>query len=139
MATIQFDQSFFQTSFPSLATTPDPITFWNTATLYVYNQTGGCYVGGMTLKQQAWAIYLMTAHLIAISNQIAAGGTSQLVQAATIDKVSVTLTPPPVKNQWQWWLNTTPYGQQLLSLLQLVSVGGYYVGGRPELAAFRRP
>ncbi|OWK47571.1 hypothetical protein FRUB_01270 [Fimbriiglobus ruber] len=40
---------------------------------------------------------------------------------ATIDKISVTLEPPPAPNAWQYWLQSSPYGQQLLALLQVVS------------------
>ena len=139
MATIQFNEIAFRASFPQLASNPSLQAFWDTATLYVNDQTGGCYTGGLTPAQQTWALNLMTAHLVALSNMLCAGETPGFVQSATVDNVSVTLTPPPQKNQWEWWLNTTPYGAQLLTLLSIVSVGGLYIGGRPELAAFRRP
>lgn len=105
--------------------------FFQDASAYVSNQNGGCYVGGMSLSQQTLALNLMTAHLLAISKMIAAGDTPGIVNSATIDKVTVSITPPPAKNQWQWWLSTTSYGQQLLSLLNMLSVGGFYVPGAP--------
>jgi hypothetical protein len=80
----------------------------------------------------------MTAHLAAISVLIAAGQIPGLVQNATIDKITVGLTPPPIPNQFQWWLNITPYGQQLLAMLQVNSVGGFYIGGLPERSAIRK-
>lgn len=108
------------------------------ATCYVSDQNGGCFVGGMNNQQRAKALNLMTAHLLAIGDLIAAGYTPGVVTAATIDKVSVTLQPPPVKNQWQQWLQTTPYGQQLLALLQLAAAGGTYLSiGLPARAGLR--
>ena len=59
-----------------------------------------------------------------------------IITEATVDKVDVKLEPPPLPNQWQFWLGTTIYGQQLLALLQGKSVGGTYYGGPPVLAAF---
>lgn len=84
------------------------------------------------------ALTLLTAHLAALGVLIAAGQVPGLVQTATVDKVSVSLTPPPILTQFQWWLSLTPYGQQLLALLQVASVGGIYIGGLPEISAFRK-
>lgn len=112
--------------------------FWDTATAYICDQYGGCFVGRLRLPQQTLALNQMTAHLLYLNDAISSGNTTALVQGAGIDKVSVTLTPPPIANEWQYWLNLSPYGQQLLALLQVASVGGRYIGGAPELAAFRR-
>lgn len=112
------------------------------ATNYISDENGGACINGISLKNQTLALNLMVAHLLALSTQI--GNTPRppktpgLKQAATIDKVSVTLTPPPVRTQWQWWLSLTPYGQQLLALLQVASAGGFFYGARPVLPAFRR-
>lgn len=131
--TINYNDAAFRALFPAFSNTttfPEATIqgYWNTAIVYVNNQYGGCYVGGWnSLAQQTQAINLMTAHLLALSQIVAGGNTPGLVTGATIDKVSVSLEPPPVKNQWQWWLSLTPYGQQLLALLQVVSVGGYYI------------
>jgi hypothetical protein len=81
----------------------------------------------MKPSQQTLALNLMTAHLVFLSDQVAAGETGGVVTGATIDKVSVTLEPPPSSNNWQYWLNQSPYGKQLLALLQVASVGGMYV------------
>lgn len=110
--------------------------YWDTAILYITDQTAGSRL--ITEAKQARAINLMTAHLAALSQIIAKGNIPGLVESATIDKVSVTMTPPPAKTQWQWWLSLTPYGQQLYALLQISSVGGFYFGGVPEIGAIRR-
>jgi len=96
-------------------------TFWNSAILYINNRYGGRFTG-MSVAQQTQAINLMTAHLLYLSDLIAAGEVPSIITGATIDKITVSIEPPPVKNQWQYWLQTTPYGQQLLALLQIIGV-----------------
>ena len=108
--------------------------YWNTAIFYV-SDVANC--GSVTCEKRQYAINLMVAHLVYIAGLIAQGQVPGLMQDATIDKVHVSLTPPPLRNQWQWWLSTSPYGQQLYALLQVNSVGGYYIGGSPTLAGFR--
>lgn len=143
MAVIRFDVATFRALFPALSNTtefPDGALqiWWDMATAYVSDRYGGCYVGSFTLAQQTLALNQMTAHLAYLNSLIGAGETPGIVQSSTIDKISVQLTPPPIPNQWQWWLNQSPYGQQLLALLQTVSVGGFYYGGFPVAPAFRR-
>jgi Protein of unknown function (DUF4054) len=131
MGCINYNDTAFRALFPAFA---NPTTYpasaiqiyWNTATAYVSNRTGGCYTGGMTPAQQTLALNQMTAHLVYLNGLAASGNTPGVVVGATIDKVSVTLEPPSAPNQWQYWLNQSPYGQQLLALLQVVSAGGFY-------------
>lgn len=144
MSTIIFDPVAFREQFPAFQCTPAIANktlqgYWDTATLYINDNTTSVYCGGMRTAQRTQCLYLMTAHIAAINRFIATGQTAGVITNGTVDKVSVTIEPPPSKNQWQYWLQTTPYGQQLLALLQVIGVGGLYVGGRPELSAFRRP
>lgn len=83
------------------------------------------------------AIYLMVAHLLQLAANIAAGTPSGQITSASIDKVSVTVAQAPGTDSYRYWLNGTPYGQQLAALLARCSAGGLYVGGLPERAAFR--
>lgn len=136
-----FDVAAFRLAFPAFADS----TLFPTETLQMNWDTAGCYVDNTNSNCEALsgdcrlrALNLMTAHLTALSALVAAGQIPGLVQTATVDKVSVSLTPPPLKTQWQWWLSLTPYGQQLLALLQVSGVGGFYIGGLPELSAFRK-
>jgi hypothetical protein len=101
--------------------------------------------GGRLGSALELALWLMTAHLAALAGgargagQGIGGSGGCLVSGASVDKVSVTLTPPPVKSQWQWWMSLTPRGAQLLALLKSKAAGGLYVGGLPaERAAFRK-
>lgn len=134
---VQFPQFANPTVFPDITLQ----AYWDTASQYIANQSQEGFCGGMTDAQLLLALNLMTAHLAALSVIMAngSGQTPGLVQSATIDKVTVSLTPPPVTDQFQWWLSLTPYGQQLLALLQVQSVGGFYVGGAPESLGMYRP
>ncbi len=120
----------FRLLFPAFASTtqyPDSTIqiYWTTAMAYITTGYRNCYFG-MKPAQQTLALNQMTAHLLYLSGLAVAGNTPGVVVGATIDKVSVTLEPPPAPNQWQWYLNQSPYGQQLLALLQVASVGGFY-------------
>lgn len=136
---LTFDYNQFIAYFPvySNPTTYPPATlqqWWDIAIFYISNNT---YCGSLRGDARQYAIYLMMAHLIYLAGLAAQGQSPYILANATIDKVSVGLKPPPEKNQWQWWLNTSPYGMQLLALLQVKSVGGFYIGGSPVLAGFR--
>jgi hypothetical protein len=145
MTNVIFNPALFREQYPAFQCTPpasDSVLqgYFDMATAYISNRNcrNYCYLGRMSLAQQTQALYLMTAHLGTIARSVYNNDAIGVMTQATVDKVSVTLEPPPALNQWQYWLNSTPYGQQLLALLQVISVGGYFVGGRPELAAFRR-
>lgn len=138
-ATLTFDVAAFRTQFPAFAnaSTYPTITlqgYWDAAICYISDTNSGRLMGDCRSR----AINMMTAHLTALADIIAAGKTPGYAQSATVDKVSVTMTPPPVKNQLQWWLNLTPYGMQLYALLYVRSRGGFTVGGMPEKKAFRK-
>jgi len=101
--------------------------FWDFATVYITDEN----YQFVTLKNSARsrAINLMAAHLGTLQAMIDSGETPGQVQSSTIDKISVTLTPPPAGSQFSWWLGLTGYGQQLLALLQLLGVGGLFIPG----------
>lgn len=140
MSIILFDVEEFRENFVAFAnetTYPDDTLqrFWDVGTNYISNDTYGC----LTESERRLALDLMTAHLTALSTLILSGQMPYVMQSATIDKVSIGLKPPPTDtNEWRWWLNTTPYGMQLLALLEVNSVGGMYIGGLPEVSVFRR-
>lgn len=143
MTTIAFDAATFRALFPPYSNAtiyPDALLqmLWDNGTNYITDQSGGCNCCGLSLSQQTYALNLMTAHLLALNNLIAAGQTPGIMTAATIDKISVAVQPPPSTNNWQYWLNETPYGRQLLALLKVASVGGCSYGGFPVVGAFRR-
>ena len=97
----------------------------------------------LTGKSLDYAINLMTAHLLMLQKQRleednpgdAQGG---FINSAKIGDVEVTKETIPTRDRWQWWLGQTPYGQALLALLSVVSVGGTSVGGLEEREGFRK-
>jgi Protein of unknown function (DUF4054) len=142
MTTIAFDPAAFRALFPAFSdvtTYPDVVLqlYWDTGTAYISDEEAIVYCGSMSVPQQTLALNYMAAHLAALNALIAAGETPGIETSSSIDKISVTMQPPPAKTQWQWWLNTTPYGSQLLALLSALSVGGFYFSGggfSPKLA-----
>lgn len=144
--TLTFDPALFRARFAEFA---DPLSYldldlqtaWDMATFHVSNESAsGC--GGLTDGQRTLVIQLMAAHMLRIAKAVDAAGagtaTTGVVTGATIDKVNVTLMPPPARDTWAYWLAQSNYGQQLAALLQGAAVGGFYVGGNPERAAFRK-
>lgn len=139
MAEHTFDPIAFRLQFPAFADN----TLFPTVVLEQYWDWATCYIDPNDLGRWAGkclqlALNLMTAHLTQQSSEISQGQNPYVLNGATIDKVSVVIQAVPAKNQWGLWLSTTAYGQQLRALLQVKSVGGAYVGGTPESAAFRR-
>ena len=139
-ATITFDYALFIAQFPAYSNSllyPEVTIemYWDIATFYI-STNANC--GSLTGSARQYAINLMAAHLIYLAGLIASGQTPGVLQSATVDKVSVALQAPPDPNQWQWWLNGSPYGAQLLALLQVASAGGYYIPGGEGLAGFSR-
>ena len=126
------DVTAFRASYPAFAaeasfSTPTLQAYFNTAGLYLANDN----YGQIRDDSRYTALTLMTAHLAALSVLIASGETPAVATAGSVDK------PPPAKSQFQWWLSTTPYGQQLLAMLQMRSAGGLYVGGSHTRGGFR--
>lgn len=127
-----FDLSAFRTAYPVFDSVPD-------ATVQAAATSALCLIGqdGCDCDTQMWQ--LMVAHLLYIQGQVATGnGNAGAVTSATIDKVSVAFAAPPFgTSAYKFWLFKSPYGGQLLAMLDRCSKGGVYVGGLPERSAFR--
>lgn len=139
MATHTLDLAEFRLQFPEFAnatTYPDATIqrWWDMAINYI-NPADSAYFSGAAL---GFAVSLMTAHLAKSFTLISSGVTSVLVTGSSEGSVSVSLAAPPVKTAWQWWLSTTPYGNQLRALLRVQSAGGLMAGGSLERASFRK-
>jgi len=133
-----FDVAAFRLAYPAFA---DASKF-SDATLEAYWSAAGNYIanenyGTLRDDSRLLGLNLMTAHLAQLSVQIAAGQNPALAQSSTIDKVSVTMTPPPIKSQFAWWLCLTAYGAQLFALLSARSAGGFFIGGSITRGGFR--
>lgn len=139
---ITLDIPQFRLAFPPFADPtkfPDPyidIQF-DIGTAYVSAEVWGC----MSEKSRTSALWLMTAHLLQLGVIIGTSGTGTpgIVTGSKVGEVSVTLAAPPYgSSPWRYWLMQTPYGAQLLALLDAQAAGGFYIGGLPERAAFRK-
>lgn len=139
MTTITFDVGAFREQLPEFSNVsnyPDIMLqmYFEMATCYVSDEDYGCLSGSC----RELALTFMTAHLVKIGTDTTSGDDPAFVTSATVDKVAVSTQPPPQKDQYEWWLSLTSYGQQLLALLRAKSVGGCYIGGSVERAAFRK-
>lgn len=102
----------------------------DTAQLYISPEEN-CLVKPAIQKQM---IYLLTAHLLTIDSALANGDTSAggQVASASVGGVSVSKAIPNNRTDFEYFLNSTGYGMQLLALLSMYSVVGMYIGGQRE-------
>lgn len=134
-----FDVTLFRQEFPQFADEilyPDETLqqYWNVAIIY-FNRYDNCLICGDQLQ---YALNILTAHIADVTGIAKAGGMPGFIDQASIDKVSVALLQPPVSNFFQFWLSSSPYGQQLLALLKTLTVGGFTIGGLPEIGGIRK-
>lgn len=136
-----FNYALFQQQCPEFASTPDEATLmiYFDMALPMANDGADSWCGGFSGSSLDLILNLLTAHIAKQQALIAEGQTAVIVTGSTIDKVSVSLLAPPVKNMFQYWLATTPYGQQVLALARARFAGGFYMSkGLPERQGFRK-
>lgn len=139
MAEQTLDLAVFRLQFPLFA---DPAAFpdayiqaqWDAAAVQI-SPWDGAFMSGARLQR---ALNLLTAHLMQINLNMSTGGAGGVMQSASIDKVAVAMVAPPARSGWQYWLASTPYGLQLWAFLKAIAGPGYFLGGLPERAAFRK-
>lgn len=96
-----------------------------------------CYLGDVNMTDcRAHEVMLFIAHLLAVRLLVRSGKTSSIVTSSTRGEVTVSIATPPTHDTFVYWLSSTNYGLEFLSLIKLRSVGGMYIGGSPELSAF---
>jgi hypothetical protein len=132
------DIPVFRAMFPAYADE----TAYPDSTLETYYSIGKCYVKDndcvLPSECRAHALNLMLAHLLYIKDLAVLGNKTVVITSATEGPVSVSIAQPPSSDNWTYWLNTTPYGPQVLAMLEVASVGGFYIGGSPERRGFRK-
>lgn len=139
MSTHTFQYALFQDQFPAYSVAPPESVlsvYFDLATLFVDPNDNWC--GGLDGASLDYALNCIVAHYCYINALIAQGQNTAIVTGATIDKVTVNLLAPPVKSNWQYWLSASPYGKQLLALLESIAALGIWSPGLPEGSAFRR-
>lgn len=90
--------------------------------------------GRLVDEQRVMAIYLLTAHLsmLIYKNQTGQAGQGGMVASAAVGSVNVSYVQIPNLDMWSYWLAQTPYGLQLLALLETLTAVPFYVGGSLE-------
>lgn len=140
MTTPTYNDANFRLQFPAFAdetvySTPQLQGWWTMGTSYINVNNG--YPWSWNQNQLQLALDLMCAHLAQSFTLINQGIPTVVVQGTAEGTVNVSMTPPPVKTSFGWWLATTSYGQQLRALLRAVANVGLYVGGSAERSGFR--
>lgn len=141
MTQATLDLALFRAMFAEFAdatVTPDAALQmrYDEAANYITPEDEPC---GLPLAKVSYALMLCLAHLCRLARMVAdTASPVGVVTQAQVDKVSVTLAPPPMRGEWGHWLAQTPYGVQLSAFLNVNAAGGFYVGGLPERAAFRK-
>ncbi len=145
-----YNDAAFRAQFPEFADVDTyPATtiglFFTLAATFVQGDNSPCsFLQGAQL--QAVLNYL-TAHLMVISRQQNSAtnggeepGTAQsgFETSSSIGEISVAMLAPPVKDGWEYWLSSTPYGTALWALLSIVAIGGFSIGGLNPSGSFRR-
>ena len=86
---------------------------------------------GMPLNghYREYGLFLMTAHLITLDAQGDDGSTAGTPYKSTIGSVSIETTKQNtfMTDDWNYWLNLTKYGRELLAYLELQSAGGIFL------------
>lgn len=125
-----FDKAEFRLIFPEFA---DENQFPD-AMIDFQLEVGKVYVGDHSKVYTQ----LIVAHLLQIRSLTADGQHTMITKLANEGDVSISLVQPPNDDNFTYWLNVTPYGMQLLSLLECDSIGGFYISGLPERTSFRK-
>lgn len=114
---------------------------YSNALLEVQYEIGKAYIADnedtMDKKFRWYALELMLAHLLYIRDQVNAGNNIGVITSGSEGDVSVAMATPNVDSTWTYWFQATPYGKDLMALLETQSAGGFYVGGSRERQAFR--
>jgi hypothetical protein len=86
------------------------------------------------------ALNYLSGHLINLYTKINAGKAvpAGVITGSSVDRISVSIQPPPIRDQWENWLSQSPYGQMLWALLTVAAVGGFAIGLSLEQEGYRK-
>lgn len=136
--TIDLDIAAFRINFPLYA---DEVKYPD-ALLNAQYAIGKCYIDDsdctMAEECREYALQAMLAHLLYIRDQVNDGNNIGVIASASEGDVSVSLATPVVDDEWHYWFNSSPFGRELIALLSVKAVGGFYAGGSPERKGFRK-
>lgn len=127
----------FRATFPAFADE----NVYPDATLELWYSTGKCYLKDndcvLPPECRENALMMMLAHLLYIQDMIASGQAARQIASAGEGDVNLSLVEPPNSSNFSYWLNISPYGGMILSMLEIAFGGGMYIGSctpRPKLS-----
>ena len=120
----EYTQQVFISQFPEFTNTDNVELYINRALLYFERHCWFC------AKRKQYAVFLIAAHLLALQDNIGNGENSGGLQTgASIDKVSVSIAPPPFSDASDYFFNQTVYGQELLAFFDTIATLPKFIGG----------
>lgn len=120
----EYTEQVFISQFPEFENAENIELFINRALLYFDRHCWFCK------DRKQYAVFLITAHLMALQDNIDNGENSGGLQTgATIDKVSVSIAPPPFSDSSEYFFNQTVYGQEFLAFLDMIAALPGFIGG----------
>ena len=129
--TVSIDE--FYTYFPEFNTeeyTETAVSALSRAQIYISLLN----TGRLTDERRKLAVYLLTAHIAVLmyKNQTGEGAAGQIA-GASVGEVSVSYFQTPAQeDEFEYWLGLTPYGLELLALLNTLTSVPFYIGGSYE-------
>ena len=129
----------FRTAFPEFT---DEVKY-SDAVIQSFILQAECYIS--TKDNPAWllngnsrilAMMLLIAHLLVLNDNVESGINTGggIPTSQSVGSVSESFTAPTTKNELDFWLNQTVYGQRLLALLRIKAPAfGMYVGGSQRI------
>ena len=84
------------------------------------------------------ACELLIAHMIHLQSKTNSGGQGNLntggfVQSASVHDVSISVSAMPIKDNLQYWLSLSPYGQELLGMIDSLPPIQYHGGSNVQV------
>lgn len=120
----EYTAQVFISQFPEFESTDNIDLYINRALLYISPWSAFCK------DRKQYVVFLLAAHLLALQNNINNGeNTGGLQTGASIDKVSVSVAPPPFSDGFEYWLSQTIYGQTLLAFFDMIAPLPTFIGG----------
>lgn len=120
----EYTAQVFISQFPEFENAENIDLYINRALLYVSPWSAFCK------DRKQYVVFLLAAHLLALQGNINNGETTGGLQTgASIDKVSVSVAPPPFSDGFEYWLSQTVYGQTLLAFLDMIAAVPTFIGG----------
>ena len=101
----------------------------------IYLQDNNCLLSSDAMS---YILDLMLAHLLYIKDLSDQGNRAGVVTSVSEGDVSASLAEPPISDNWSYWLNSSPYGIQILTMLEIALASGLYIGGSTERRGFRK-